>query len=292
MKLKIRTRIQLVALLVQNANFKGFFTGKIYKGNTKAVCVPGLNCYSCPGAVGACPIGSLQNALSAKSFKFPYYVVGLLLFFGALLGRAICGFLCPFGFIQELIHKIPFPKKKIRSFPGDKQLRYLKYAVLLIFVITLPIVIKLTPAFCKYICPAGTLEGGIPIVLIHRSSTNMQIGFLFNWKLGLLILCLMACLFIYRPFCKYICPLGAIYGLLNPISLYRMHLDQDACVNCGACARACPMQVDPSHKPNDSECIRCGKCTGICPSNALHLGFTDSRKVVVGSRTVSGSEKN
>lgn len=92
---KRRLAIQSVAALLQNANFKGFFTGKIYGGNLKNVCVPGLNCYSCPGAVGACPIGSLQSFLSSYSFKFPYYVVGLLIFFGALLGRVVCGFLCP-----------------------------------------------------------------------------------------------------------------------------------------------------------------------------------------------------
>ncbi|MDD6061644.1 MAG: 4Fe-4S binding protein, partial [Oscillospiraceae bacterium] len=126
---KKRFCIQGVATLLQNANFKGFFTGKIFQGTAKSVCVPGLNCYSCPGAVGACPIGSLQNFLSAKKFRFPYYVVGLLIFFGVLLGRAVCGFLCPFGFLQDLLHKIPFPKK-IRSFRGDRLLRKLKYGVL------------------------------------------------------------------------------------------------------------------------------------------------------------------
>ena len=272
-KQSLRLRIQIITALVQNANFKGFFTGKIYKGDTKSVCVPGLNCYSCPGAVGACPIGSLQNFLSSRTFRFPYYVVGLLIFFGALLGRAVCGFLCPFGLIQELICRIPFPKKKIGAFPGDKQLRYLKYAILLIFVIILPIIYKLTPVFCKYICPAGTLEGGLPIVLIHGSENGMETGILFGWKLGILIVCLIACLFIYRPFCKYICPLGAIYGLLNPISLYRMHLDAAACTHCGVCAKTCPMQVDPAAHPNSAECIRCGRCTEACPSDVLHLGI-------------------
>ena len=270
---KLRLRIQIVAALLQNANFKGFFTGRIYKGKTKSVCVPGLNCYSCPGAVGACPIGSLQNFLSSKSFKIPYYVVGLLLFFGAVLGRAVCGFLCPFGLIQELLHKIPFPKKKIGTFPGDRQLRYLKYAILVIFVITLPIVVKLTPAFCKYICPAGTLEGGIPIVLGHGTENGLKIGGLFYWKTSLLTLCLIACLFIYRPFCKYICPLGALYGMTNPISLYHMRLDAEACIHCGICAKTCPMQVDPSVKTNSAECIRCGACTSACPQKALHMGF-------------------
>lgn len=269
----LRLRIQIIAALVQNANFKGFFTGKIYNGNIKTACVPGLNCYSCPGAIGSCPIGSLQNFLSSRTFRFPYYVVGLLIFFGAILGRAVCGFLCPFGLIQELIHKIPFPKKKTGAFRGDKQLRYLKYAILLIFVIVLPIIFKLTPAFCKYICPAGTLEGGLPIVLIHGNQYNLQTGLLFCLKLGILLTCIIACLFIYRPFCKYICPLGAIYGLLNPISLYRMHLDASSCTHCGTCARTCPMQVNPAMSPNSAECIRCGRCTQACPSHALHLGI-------------------
>ena len=108
---KKRTAIQVIATIIQNANFKGFFTGKIYQGQTKQVCVPGLNCYSCPGAVGSCPIGALQNSLSSMRFRFPYYVLGLLIFFGALLGRAVCGFLCPFGLVQDILYKIPFVKK-------------------------------------------------------------------------------------------------------------------------------------------------------------------------------------
>ena len=275
---RIRFGIQLVAALVQNANFKGFFTGRIYQGSTKNVCVPGLNCYSCPGAVGACPIGSLQNFLGSKTYKFPYYVLGLILFFGALLGRAVCGFLCPFGFIQELIHKIPFPKKKLRTFKGDKQLRYLKYVILAVFVIILPILIKNTPAFCKYICPAGTLEGGIPIVLLHGKKLSMQIGTLFNWKMAVLIVTVVLCLIIYRPFCRYICPLGAIYGLTNHVSLCRLSIDRAKCVGCGTCSNICPMAADPLRKPDSPECIRCGKCADACPEEAIHIGFRAAKK--------------
>ena len=143
---KRRFSIQAFAALLSNANLKGFFTGKIYQGAGKTVCVPGLNCYSCPGAVGACPIGSLQGFLSGLKFRFPYYVLGFLIFFGALLGRAVCGFLCPFGFFQELLHKIPFPIKKT-SFAGDRQLRWVKYAVLILLVVILPLCFALTPFF-------------------------------------------------------------------------------------------------------------------------------------------------
>lgn len=267
---KKRTALQAIATLVQNANFKGFFEGKIYKGATKSVCVPGLNCYSCPGAIGACPIGSLQNALSAYKFKLPYYVIGLLLFFGSLLGRLICGLLCPFGFVQDLLNMIPFPKK-IKTFKGDKILRYLKYFVLIVLVIILPICVKLTPFFCKYLCPSGTLAG----ILLSLSDTSLYkvFGSLFAWKACILGIIVLGSILIYRPFCKYLCPLGALYGLFNKISLFKMHVDKEKCTNCGTCAKVCDMCVNPSTTPNHTECIRCGKCTSACPVKALHLGI-------------------
>lgn len=264
----IRPSIQAVAVLLQNANFKGFFEGKIYQGPIKSVCVPGLNCYSCPGAIGACPIGSLQSFLSGMKFKVPYYVVGILIFFGVLLGRAVCGFLCPLGFLQDLLDNVPFFKKN--EFKIDKYLRYFKYVVLLLFVLILPFCFKLTPAFCKFICPSGTIAG-IWLSIADKQVAG-QLGKLFSLKLVILGLMLVSSLIIYRPFCKYICPLGAIYGFFNKVAVYRMHLDTGRCVGCGACAKVCKMNVDPSVKPNSSECIRCGDCVNACPHGALKLG--------------------
>lgn len=266
---KRRTGIQAAAALIQNANIKGFFTGKIYDGATKSVCVPGLNCYSCPGAVGSCPIGSLQSFLSGIKFRFPYYVAGLLIFFGALAGRAVCGFLCPFGFIQDLLFMIPFYKKN--RFKIDRYLRYLKYLVLLLLVIILPMTFNLTPFFCKYVCPEGTLSG---LMLAAADKTlRAQLGPLFNWKFILLLITIVTSLIVYRPFCKYICPLGAVYGLFNRTAIYRMTLDKDKCIRCGKCEKACRMNVDPSKTPNSMECIRCGECVDTCPSKALYLGI-------------------
>lgn len=268
-----RFGLQAASALLHNANLKGFFTGKIYQGPVKRICVPGLNCYSCPGAVGACPIGSLQSFLGGLHFRFPYYVVGLLLFFGALLGRAVCGLLCPFGFLQDLLDRIPFFPKRNR-FPGDRQLRRLKYGILIVFVILLPLCVPLTPFFCKYICPSGTLAG--ILLSLHDSLVRAQLGGLFLWKAGVLIAVLAACLMIYRPFCKYLCPLGAIYGLMNRASLYRMHHDEEKCVGCGKCARVCKMCVNPAQTPNSAECIRCGECTNACPVDALKLGLREN----------------
>lgn len=279
-KQKRRMAIQAVATLIQNANFKGFFTGKIYTGDTKSVCVPGLNCYSCPGAVGACPLGSLQGALSSMKFKFPYYVLGLLIFFGAVAGRLICGFLCPFGFIQDLLNKIPFPAK-IRRFKGDKLLRNLKYIILIVLVIVMPILVKLTPFFCKYVCPSGTLAG----FLLACSDTALfkVFGSLFAWKACILGIIVLLSIIISRPFCKYICPLGAIYAPFNKVSLFKMHLNENSCVSCGKCASVCDMCVDPSKSPNHTECIRCGKCISACPTGALSFGIKAKEPSSTGS---------
>ena len=267
---KRRFSIQAAAALLSNANLKGFFTGKIYQGAGKTICVPGLNCYSCPGAVGACPIGSLQGFLSGLKFRFPYYVLGLLLFFGALLGRAVCGFLCPFGFLQELLHKLPFPVKK-NQFPGDRPLRWLKYAVLLLLVVVLPLFCALTPFFCKYLCPAGTLAG--ILLTLRDGMLRAQLGGIFLWKIFVLAAVIGLCLVVFRPFCKYLCPLGAIYGFFNRIALYRMELDADKCVSCGKCEAVCRMGVDPAKACNSAECIRCGDCVRACPVNAIHMGI-------------------
>ncbi len=266
-----RRYVQLLAAVLYNCNFKGFATGKIWQGNTKGVCVPGLNCYSCPGAVAACPLGSLQTALLSSKYKFPYYVLGTFLLLGLFLGRFICGFFCPFGFLQELLHKIPTPK--IQKSSVTRGLSYLKYGILLIFVIAVPL-ITLAPGFCKYLCPAGTLEAGIPLTLLQERLRAMT-GALFTWKVAVLILILLACVFCFRAFCRFLCPLGAIYSFFNPVSFFGIKVDQAKCIHCDACVRHCKMDV---RKVCDRECIQCGECIGRCPASAIHYGVVNGRK--------------
>ena len=162
-----RWKIQLGATLATNPFFLNFFQGNISRGKLKGVCVPGLNCYSCPAAAASCPIGAVQAVIGSSKFHFAYYVVGFLLFIGVLLGRVVCGFLCPFGWFQELLHKIPAKKFSTKRF---HILTYLKYVILVLFVIVLPMTVVNEvgmgdPFFCKYLCPAGILEGGIPLSL-------------------------------------------------------------------------------------------------------------------------------
>ncbi len=259
-----RRLIQLYAALLTNANLKGFFTGKIYTGDTKKMCVPGLNCYSCPGAVGACPLGALQDSLAQSGKSAPAYILGILLMFGLLLGRLICGFLCPFGLIQELLYKIRTPKLRKNRF--TRVLSYFKY-VLLVIVIAVPLIYAGIPSFCKYVCPAGTLEGAVSLLAnIQNSDFYGMLGYLFTWKFCLAVVIVVASVFIYRFFCRFICPLGAIYSLFNKISLLGVKLDKDKCIDCGLCVQGCKMDVK---HVGDHECIQCGECISVCPVQAI-----------------------
>lgn len=244
------------------------------RAREKTVCVPGLNCYSCPAASGACPIGSFQSVVSSSKFNFSYYVTGTLILLGVLLGRFVCGFLCPFGWLQELPHKIPGKKLSTKRL---KALTYVKYVVLLFAVVLLPVLLVNDlgmgdPFFCKYICPQGVLEGAIPLA-IANAGIRSALGQLFTWKLVVLIVVAVLSVLFYCPFCKWICPLGAFYALMNRVSLLGIRVDACKCVSCGKCSKVCQMDVDVVRAPNHAECIRCGKCIGTCPVDAISYRY-------------------
>ena len=266
-----RRIIQLYAALLTNANFKGFASGKIYNGPVKNLCAPGLNCYSCPGASAACPLGALQNALANSGARLPYYVFGILILFGVIFGRWICGFLCPFGLIQDLVYKIKTPK--IKKSKITRILSYFKYVLLAVFVFAMPLIYAFNelslplPAFCKYICPSGTLLGAGGLLSNPQNDYMFSmLGPLFTWKFLLLVIFVLGMVFMYRFFCRFFCPLGAIYGLFNRISLVGMKVNNDKCTHCGLCVDHCKMDIK---KVADHECISCGNCIGVCPTKAI-----------------------
>lgn len=271
---RFRGWIQAGATLLTNIHLPNFLKGGLYQGKGKAVCVPGLNCYSCPAASGACPIGSFQAVVGSSKFRFSYYITGFLILLGVLLGRVICGFLCPFGWFQELLHKIPTKKLSTKKL---KPLTYLKYVVLLVMVVLLPVLVTNQlgmgdPFFCKYLCPQGVLEGAIPLSMAN-AGIRAALGSLFTWKFIVLLTVIVLSIVFYRPFCKWLCPLGAFYALLNKVSLFQMQVDQSKCVSCGKCAKVCKMDVDVTKSSNHTECIRCGMCIRACPTDAVSFRY-------------------
>ena len=259
-----RKLVQLYAALLVNANIKGFFNGQIYIGPTKNACVPGLNCYSCPGAVGSCPLGSLQNALYASKTSTISYVFGTLVLFGLLLGRTICGWLCPIGLGQELLYKIKTPKVKKNKV--THVFSYLKYLLLIALVVVIPLTIAI-PGFCEYICPAGTFEGGLGLLMNPENHAKLaDLGPLFTWKFTVMVLVILGSIFFFRFFCRFLCPLGALYGFFCRVAMLGVKLDKTKCTDCGMCITACKMDIK---RVGDHECIHCGACVSVCPTKAI-----------------------
>lgn len=259
---------------LSNAWLPGWLSGGTYSGAGKYFCVPGLSCYSCPGALGACPLGAFQAVIGSRQFQFSFYIIGWLSLIGAAAGRYVCGWICPFGLVQDLLNKIPVIKK-MRALPGEKWLRRLRWVVLAGLVCLAPLFLldpigQGQPAFCKWLCPSGALMAGWPLALLNQA-VRQALGWLFAWKSGLLIALLGLAIFLYRPFCRYLCPLGLIYGFFNRYALLRHVHAPEECRACDACQAACPLSIAVRQKPNSPDCIRCGRCLTACPTNALKL---------------------
>lgn len=246
----------------------------------KSLPCPTLNCYACPLAVFACPIGSIQFfveqllptariGLAAPSVdmllevvnKVPFYVLGVVGVVGALVGRGSCGWLCPFGFLQDLLHKIPGPKLRLGNRWG-----WTRFVVLLVLVLLIPFLVS-EPWFCK-LCPAGALEAGIPLVALDESIRDL-VGLLYAVKLVILAGTILAVILVKRAFCRFICPLGALYSLTNRFSALKLTVDRDACILCDQCRDVCPTDMLVYENPNDMACVRCLECVRACPSAAI-----------------------
>ena len=234
------------------------------------VCTPGLNCYSCPAAIVSCPVGAMQLFIAGVRHSVSLFVTGFLISVGIVFGRLICGYVCPMGLLQDLLYKIKVPKRVIRL----RFLRYIKYLVLVVFVVLLPLFLvhELSvlgePWFCKYICPSGTIFGAIPLLTVN-SFLREQAGMLLIINIITAAMILIVALFIYRPFCRVLCPLGAIYALFNKIVFLKLRCDKEKCVSCNKCAEVCHIMLEPAKQPNSPECVRCGSCKEVCDSKAL-----------------------
>ena len=246
-----RQWVQLGATLLFNSYF--------FAPWTKSIPCIGFNCYACPLATTACPIGSLQHFGIIR--RVPFYLLGFLGLVGVLIGRLACGWFCPFGFLQELMYKIPLPKLRMSN-----RLARFRYVIFALLVVIIPI-ITYEPWFCK-LCPAGALEAGVPLVVIDAEIRALT-GLLFGIKMLILAGFLLWFVVTTRPFCRFICPLGSIYTPFNSVSGVKLHFHVDHCLGCDDCAKVCPTELHPPTEIDSEGCIRCLECLKVCPVGAL-----------------------
>jgi len=253
--LRIRLRVQFAAAFLVNALF-------LY--DLRGICVPVLNCWACPVASFACPMGAFQHGVAAMrgALLLPFYVLGSILAVSALFGRSMCGFLCPFGLLQDLLGRIRRRRARMPRVMG-----YLKYVILIVLGIILPY-LTFEPWFCKF-CPQGALQGGIfqPIV---DPILRQWIGGWWFLKIGILAAFIVGSIFIRRPFCHSFCALGALFSLCNRVSLIRMHYIREKCTDCMWCVKACPAGIDPRTDLEGMSCVKCMECAK-CPFDAIHV---------------------
>ncbi len=276
---RLRTLLQFLSSFLFNLHLTGWLDGSLYRGPAKAFCLPGLHCYSCPSSILACPVGTIQNLLAAPgapavlSSSGPDLfiligVTGFMLVPGFIAGRIACSHACPFGLLQDILHRVQLP-----AVHPPESLRRTKYAILALFVMILPFLLRTAPGgggdpwFCKVVCPSGTITAGWPLALYDGGRT-LGLGFLFAWKSAIAFLVILLSMSVWRPFCRFLCPLGAVWGVAGRLSLFRMKVSR-SCIECGACGRVCPMGIEIWRNPASMECIRCGRCLPACPVRAI-----------------------
>lgn len=252
---------QILGAVIPNLHIPAFLGRLLYKGPLKGFCVPVLNCYACPLALSSCPIGSIQHF--ARIRQFPFYVLGYLVLIGLFVGRWTCGWLCPFGFLQDLMYKIKSFKIRIPYL-----FRYLKYGWLVIAALLLPYLTG--EMWFSKLCPQGTFQAGIPLILASQEIRNLVGGF-FWLKIAILGIFLFLFVISKRPFCVTMCPLGAIYSLFNRLSLVTLKLNNELCSECEFCVPVCPMGLKSYKELEHPDCIRCMECKKACPEMAIRL---------------------
>jgi len=175
-------------------------------------------------------------------------------------GSLVCGWACPFGFVQDLLGRIT-----IRKVALPRWMSYTRYAVLLGLVLLLPLILgfKGIPyedqviSICR-LCPAGALEAGLPNAAQSVMAGN---GWPMSWfKSLILVAFLTSAIFINRPWCRIFCPLGGLLALFNRFSLFHLRFNPKECVECNLCRSRCQMGVKVDQKVNVSGCIRCLEC--------------------------------
>lgn len=259
---RIRTLSQTASLIIINLGFLGIFF--------KHITGPVFNCYACPWASISCPIGLLQNFVMTG--QVPTYVLGTMGAVFVFVGSAFCGWVCPFGFFQDIIDFIKsiFKKKnkKQKKVPLRSKSKDISLITrFIVLIATLVLAIRFVDTiFCK-LCPIGTIEATFPYQLTNGFSYNIWLGA----RVVILIVLVIMFFIVSRFWCRYLCPIGALSGPSNKISLLKLFHSGENCGNCNICKDVCPLDIEVTKDPNSTRCTRCADCVDKCPKG--HLGF-------------------
>jgi ferredoxin-type protein NapH len=281
-----RLPVQFAGLVAFNAYF--------FANIGKRFCIPVLNCYSCPIGTVACPIGSITAFALMR--RIPYYIIGTLGLIALAVGRAFCGWACPFGLLQDGLYRIKSYKWRMpRAADG------LKYVLLAALVVGLPLILgggKLSGAsdrivaegtgaydYCSLVCPAGMLEGGVP-ALARSSEIRADMSWRTWSKLGILVGVIGLAVVSRRGFCRALCPLGALMALGSKVSLLNLHTDENACTKCMRCVKVCStnarrLPFDKKKIEATAECVLCLDCVRNCPEKGALSARFGGRPFVV-----------
>lgn len=265
--------------MIMICSFLVLVYGKLFISTSSTIVLPVFNCpYNLNAAIeGSCLYitewkdyligGNIFASIGKPLLIYGSTIGGILLF-----GKLWCGYVCPFGFIQELLYKIRavFNIKTISFTQKHKDyFKLIKYALLAIFLIGL--------GFCE-ICPVRFV-----LPPLSGVATRLDIGIVSS------VIVLALALFSERFFCR-VCPMGAFIGLFHKITPWKLKKNCTSCTECGICYEVCPMDIKEIYtereKENvtDSDCIFCNKCIDNCPEkDALSLAFLD-KKVLTSNR--------
>ncbi len=261
---KNRRTVQVTSLILSNAWFLSFL---------RFIPCGYLQCSNCAASTFTCPLilvqrgavmasmgvfgGAMGAAMAGKILGSVLGALAMLVLFGALFGSWGCGWLCPFGFIQDMLAKIPVKKFRLPSWSG-----HLRIPIFIGLVVAIPYLTR-NMFFCD-ICPSGTINrlwqqaAGIPLFFKTPQGIWASVSILFLG--GILILSA----FTHRPFCALFCPIGGVVGMLNKVSGVHISVNQEKCVSCGRCESACRQGINPAETPAHSQCSRCLECTDSC----------------------------
>lgn len=239
----------------------------------------GIELLFLPRSCGLLPNRGVAGAVESKRFSCSFRCLGRLLRVREPAGTLRLRLAVSLWAGTGSLHKIPIFKKKKRL-PYHHILKYGKYAVLIFLCVSVPCFclgdLRNSPRSVNICVPPAPCSVQ-SLCSVQMRPWRGQAGGLFLWKLGILIAVVLLSIKIYRPFCQYLCPLGAIYGWFNRFSLVQIQWEKELCVSCMACEKACPVSLSLQEISRSSECIRCGKCVDACPQKCLHFFGTRTK---------------